>query len=128
MVLAVTAAPASAAGWARRDLRPVTQPAPVGARFLLYVAEAGGLSVTGLDAATGATVWSADASTSNIAPGVAPFPVIAGGNVIYLARRIDDSTALTAADAQTGTPVWQTQGGTFDDQAALCGTTMRRSA
>jgi hypothetical protein len=120
-VFAVCAAPASAAGWTRGDLHPVTQPAPVGAVFVLYVAEGGGLSATGLDAATGATVWSAEASTSQIAPGVTPSAVIAGANLVFLGRRVDGSTALTAVDAQAGTPVWQTQGGVFDDQPALCG-------
>jgi PQQ-like domain len=115
------AASASGAGWKRTDLRPVTQPAPVGSVLVLYAAEGGGLSLTALDAATGATVWSVDASTSEIPPGVAPLPVIAGANVIYLARRIDGSTALTAADARTGAPVWQTQGGSFDDVPTLCG-------
>jgi hypothetical protein len=119
-VFAVYGAPACAAGWTRADLRPVTQPAPVGARLVLYVAEGGGLTVTGLDAATGATVWSTEASTSEIVPGSAPVPVIAGANVIYLARRIDGSAALAAVDAQSGTPVWQTQGGFFADPPLLC--------
>jgi PQQ-like domain len=119
-VFAVYGAPACAAGWTRADLRPVTQPAPVGARLVLYVAEGGSLNVTGLDAATGATAWSTEASTSDIVPGTAPVPVIAGANVIYLARRIDGSAALTAVDAQSGAPVWQTQGGFFADPPLLC--------
>ena len=120
MLFAIAASPAAGAGWTRTDLHPVTQPAAVGTAFVLYIGEGGGLSITGLDAATGATVWSAEASTSDIAPGVTPSPVIAGANVIFLGRRIDGSTALTAVDAQAGTPVWQTQGGAFDDQPALC--------
>ena len=120
-ILAIAAAaPASGAGWTRSDLRPVTQPAPAGSVLVVYVAEGGGLTITGLDAATGATVWSADASTSHIPPGVAPLPVIAGANVVYLARRLDGSVALTAVVAQTGAPVWQSQGGTFDDPPTLC--------
>jgi hypothetical protein len=119
-VFAVYGAPACAAGWTRPDLRPVTQPAPVGARLVVYIAEGGSLDVIGLDAATGATAWSTEASTSDVVPGTAPVPVIAGANVIYLARRIDGSTALAAVDAQSGAPVWQTQGGFFTDPPLLC--------
>jgi outer membrane protein assembly factor BamB len=119
-VFAVSAAPASAAGWARADLHPVTQPAPVGGLFALFVAQDGRLSVVGLDAATGATVWSAAASTSRAAPGVSPALEVAGANVIFLAGRGTDTAALTAVDAQTGAPVWNTEPGTFNDAPGRC--------
>jgi PQQ-like domain len=119
-VFAVSGAPACAAGWTRGDLRPVTQPAPVGGLFVLFVVGDQQLSVVGLDAATGATVWSAAASTSDAAGGVAPALEVAGANVIFLAARSTDTAALTAVDGQTGTTVWQTQVGTFNDQPAAC--------
>jgi hypothetical protein len=119
-VFAVCGAPAAAAGWTRGDLRPVTQPAPVGGLFVLFVVQDEQLSVIGLDAATGATVWSAAASTSDAAAGVAPALEVAGANVIFLAARSSDTAALTAVDGQTGTAVWQTQIGTFDDPPAAC--------
>jgi outer membrane protein assembly factor BamB len=119
-IFAMLAAPAAGAGWARRDLRPVTQPAPVGSVFVMDIAHGAGLEVTALNAATGATVWSAPATTSDIAPGVAPAPVIAGANVIFLGRDDDGDAVLTAADAQTGQLVWQAQPGFFADQPAIC--------
>jgi outer membrane protein assembly factor BamB len=118
-LLAVCAQAASANGWARTDLRPVTQPAPAGGLFVLAVAHGGGLSVVGLDARTGATVWSRSASTSDVTPGVAPNLVVAGGKVVYLAPD-GSAAALVAADAQTGTPLWTTGPGTFTGMPALC--------
>jgi hypothetical protein len=111
-VVAASAPAAPAAGWQRSDLRPVTQPAPAGSLFVLEVAQSGGLAVVGLDAATGATVWSRRASTSEVTAGVAPVLVVAGGKVIYLAPD-GSAAALVAVDAQTGAPVWTTGPGEF---------------
>lgn len=119
-IFAMIAAPAAGAGWARRDLRPVTQPAPVGSVFVAYIAHGAGLEITALNAATGATVWSAPATTSIITPGVAPVPAIAGADVIFLARDDDGDAVLTSADAQSGQLVWQTQPGFFADPPGIC--------
>lgn len=125
---AVHADESRAAGWTRTDLHAVTQPAPVAGLFVLYVSAGGGLEIVGLDAATGTTVWSHPASTSSIAPGVAPALEVAGERVIYLGQREDGSVALTAADARTGAPIWQSEAGAFtappsacaDDRSAVC--------
>ena len=117
--LATFAQAAFAQGWARTDLRPVTQPAPVGGLFVLEAAQSGALSVVALDAETGATVWSARASTSAIVPGVAPELAVADGKVIYLAAD-GTSAAVVAADGQTGQPLWSTGPGTFTGTPATC--------
>src|SRR4051812_34810585 len=82
----IAAAPAWAQvpGWKRTDLRPVSQPAVVGDRVMLLVGAAGGLRVIALDAASGATVWSHDASPWEMAPGEAPYLAIIGGEVVFL--------------------------------------------
>ena len=117
LIASAPAAPAQA--WQRADLRPITQPAPAGGLFVLAVAQGGGTAVVGLDAATGATVWSRPASTSDVTPGVAPNLVVAGGKVIYLAPD-GSAAALVAADAQTGTPVWTTGPGAFRAPPSVC--------
>jgi outer membrane protein assembly factor BamB len=76
--------------------------------------------VVGLDAASGATVWSGPASTSASTPGVAPQLVIAGGKVIYLAPD-GSAAALVAADAGTGALLWTTGPGTFRSPPSVCG-------
>src|SRR5438128_806388 len=74
-------------GWERVDLRAVTQPAAVGNRFVFYVADRGGLQVVALDARTGATVWAAAATPSEIAPGEPPELAVIGSDVFYLGRQ-----------------------------------------
>jgi hypothetical protein len=118
-VLAAGAPAAPAAGWQRLDLRPVTQPAPAGGLFVLAVAHGGGIEIVGLDAATGTTVWTRPASTSDVTPGVSPVLVMAGGKVIYLAPD-GSAAALVAADAQTGAPVWTTGPGAFRAPPSVC--------
>jgi PQQ-like domain len=119
-VFAVFATPASAAGWARTDLHAVSQPAAVGGVFVLYVVQGEQLTVAGLDAATGASAWSAAASTSDQTPGVAPSLDVAGGKVIFLAARGGDTAALPAVDGQTGATIWRTPTGRFEDLPAAC--------
>ena len=90
--LVVRPAWGQSSGWKRPDLRPVSQPSVVGDRVVLYVAAGGGLRVLALDAATGTTVWSHDATTSEMAPGEEPGLAIMGSEVVYLAKG-PDSTA-----------------------------------
>jgi putative pyrroloquinoline-quinone binding quinoprotein len=119
-VLVAGADPAAADAWARMDLRPVTQPAPVGGVFALYVAHDGGLSVVGLDPATGATRWTHPASTSDVPPGEPPRLVIGGGSVIFVAPDTHGLAQLVAVDARTGHELWSAGPGVFADTASVC--------
>ena len=110
----VLSARGSVGAWRRSDLKPVTQPAPLGGRFLLYAASEGGLRILALDARSGSTVWSAVASPSGIAPGQPPELALVDGYVIYLrevsGRRL---AQLVASDPSTGREVWQSRAGHF---------------
>src|SRR5437870_37942 len=94
--------PPAVRGWTRSDLKPVTQPAPIGDRFVLYSADGGQLSVTALDARTGKTVWTDTATTSGIAAGEGPTLTIAGRNVIYVHDGGQGLAQITAAAAADG--------------------------
>src|SRR3954470_3308695 len=96
LAAALAAASLLAPGWARTDLKPVTQPEVVGDRIVLLVAGHQGLHVVGLDAAGGRTVWSHPATTSDLTPGEAPDLAINGTDVIYLAKESGDVARLTA--------------------------------
>jgi outer membrane protein assembly factor BamB len=117
-----------AGGWSRDDLRPITQPAPIGGRLVLYVAGGGGMQIVGLDARSGATVWAHAASPSLVAPGQSPVLVTLSGLVIYLRQAGVPGAQLVGADPATGRVVWQSQVGYFTswpypctaDPAAIC--------
>src|SRR5690349_21634841 len=118
-LVAADQAAAQAPGWTRADLKPVTQPAVVGNRVVLDVAAAGGLRVIALDAATGQTVWSRDATTSSMAPGQAPSLAFAGANVIFVAKG-SNADDITAVDVETGTERWRFPGGHFAGSPSPC--------
>jgi outer membrane protein assembly factor BamB len=124
LACSVSALPAPAQtqtpGWARPDLQPVTQPAVVGDRVVLYVAAGGGLRVVALDAGTGQTVWSYDASTSEMAPGEAPYLAFVRGNAIYLARRPGMLADVTAVDIESGAERWRSEDGYFAGSPTPC--------
>jgi PQQ-like domain len=118
-----------AAGWRRLDLDPVSQPAAVAGRFVVYVARRDGLGVVALDARTGSTVWSAKASPSGDAPGEAPVLAVVGRRVVFFAPAGTPGFArLVARDARTGRVLWRSGRGAFtawpsvcpDDAAAIC--------
>lgn len=111
---------ATAIGWTRADLTPVTQPAPVAGRFVLYVSSARQLSVVGLNARTGATVWSDAATQSSIPPGVAPDLAVVGGVVVYVHSLGAQTADLVGADAATGRVIWHTSVGDFTSWPQLC--------
>jgi hypothetical protein len=124
---AVRAAPAlrsspsgSSGGWSRRDLRPVTQPAVVGDRLLLYAANAGRLSVVALDARSGSTVWSQPAFPSFVTRGVSPFLTVVLRNVIYVRRVGAFGAQLVAADPRTGRVAWRSKTGGFTSWPSVC--------
>src|SRR5579884_3212794 len=98
----------------------VSQPAPVGALFVVYAAAEGKLRLTALDATSGRVVWTRPASPSAIAPGTAPKLAVAGNRVIYLAEAGGQSAAVVAADANTGQPAWQSAPGLFSDWPTVC--------
>ena len=112
-----------ARGWDRTDLHPVTQPALAGCNFLVYTASAGALHVTALDAATGRTVWQADASASDATNGVSPSLAVAGGLVMFLqgiGSGITESARLVGVQGATGKQVWSSPAADFTGWPALC--------
>jgi outer membrane protein assembly factor BamB len=111
---------AQSPGWSRTDLRPVSQPAVVGDRVVLLVGAGGGLRVMALDANSGATVWSRDATTSGMAPGEPPYLAIMGGDVLYLAKRPGLLGAVTAVNIAGGAERWHSVDGYFRGSPAAC--------
>jgi outer membrane protein assembly factor BamB len=107
-------------GWARTDLKPVTQPAPVAGRFVLYVSSGQQISVLGLNAHTGATVWSDAATPSIMAPGIVPELAVVGGVVVYLHPLGGQTADLVGADAATGRTIWHSGAGRFTDWPQVC--------
>jgi PQQ-like domain len=124
VALAATAAAASAqappAGWQRTDLRPVTQPVAAGGLLVMYASQGGGLRVVAVDPGTGRTVWAQLASPSDITPGETPSLLVRGDTVVYLARNLEDSAALTAADAHTGVTRWESLPALFSTWPGAC--------
>jgi outer membrane protein assembly factor BamB len=108
------------AGWTRTDLNPVTQPAPVAGRFVLYASSGRQISVLGLNARTGATVWSDPTTPSIMATGVVPNLAVVGGVVIYLHRLGGQTADLVGADAATGRTIWHSGAGHFTGWPQVC--------
>src|SRR5437879_5499349 len=75
---------ASAPGWARTDLRPVTQPASEAGALVLYATVKGQLRVVALDAATGKTRWSRIATPSGVTPGEVPALLVLDGRAVFM--------------------------------------------
>jgi outer membrane protein assembly factor BamB len=126
---AARSAAAGATGWRRLDLRPVSQPAAVGGRLVVYVARRDGLGIVALDARTGSTAWSSKASPSGNARGTAPGLAVVGKRVVFFAPTADPGIArLVARDARTGRVLWRGRPGAFtawpsvcpDDATAIC--------
>ena len=124
LLLEVTGADAASqgllSGWTRADLRPVSQPAAVSGRFVLYVAAGGGLEVVGLDARSGRTLWSRSASSSANAPGQPPALVVSGSTVVYLRPVSGEEAELAAVDAATGREVWRSRRADFTSWPSVC--------
>jgi hypothetical protein len=104
----------------RVAIHAVSQPAPVGGRFVAYAANAGKLSLVGLDATTGRTAWSLPASPSGVAPGTAPEVAVVGNRVVYLQAVNGNIATVAAADSATGASVWQSPPGLFSDWPTVC--------
>jgi outer membrane protein assembly factor BamB len=121
-VVSGTSHPAHAAepqGWTRSDLHPVTQPAPIGGRFVVLAVMRGRLRLVGLNARTGATVWSHPASASEVTQGVPPNVTLDLTNVIFIAPA--GSTArLTAVDGRTGRVAWKSISGGLKSWPIAC--------
>jgi outer membrane protein assembly factor BamB len=111
----------------RSDLKPLTQPIVAGGLFVLYVAAPGGLGVTGLDPASGRTVWQVAASRAHTTAGVAPSLDVVDGRVL-LFQPDGDFERLVAVDARSGATRWTSEEGLFtgwpgrcaDDPAMAC--------
>ena len=123
-----TSPQASVGAWKRTDLRPVTQPAVVGDRVLLYVVDGHRLRVIALDARSGATVWSDQAFQSGVTNGVPPYLTVADRKVIYVRGGYGFEPELVAADVRTGRRAWRSDliviaswpHVCHDDQTAVC--------
>ena len=116
------AAPAhgAATGWTRNDLRPVTQPAPVAGRFVVYVAKDGRMRLVAVGARTGKTFWTREASTSGAAPGSPPAIAVVGETVFYLRREIGPVARLVAIGARSGRELWRSEVGEFSSPPSIC--------
>jgi outer membrane protein assembly factor BamB len=112
--------PVSSLGWSRSDLRPISQPAPIGDKFVLYTVDHGALRITALDARSGATAWSDAASASYISPGEPPTLAVMHGLIVYLRRVSPRSARLVGVDAASGRTAWQSQPGAFTTWPLPC--------
>ena len=113
-------AAAAGGGWMRSDLRPVTQPAPVAGRLVLYVAAGGGLRLIAVSARSGATFWTRAASTSAVAPGSPPALAVVGETVFYLSKEVGQVARLVAIAARSGRELWRSRPAEFSSSPSLC--------
>jgi outer membrane protein assembly factor BamB len=111
---------AGAKPWHRTDLKPVSQPVPAGGRVVVYTAAGGRLHVLGLDARSGRTVWSREATPSVIAPGVPVTPAVVGTLTFYIQPGSGYVANLVGADAATGRVVWRSEDGLFTSWPSVC--------
>ncbi len=117
------ASPASGGhAWARTGLGAVTQPAPVGNRFVLYAHRAGSLDVVALDSRDGSTAWTAAASPSSVTAGQPAVLAVNPVAVFYLGRAAGfvGAAQLVARNAASGGVVWRTPTGTFLSWPEIC--------
>src|SRR6266540_3013486 len=78
------AANAAARGWWRVEIDAVSQPVNVDGVLVLYAVAGGALRLIGLNAASGATLWSLPASSGSNSPGQPPALAVSGDEVVYL--------------------------------------------
>jgi hypothetical protein len=114
----------SPTGWDLTTDHPVTAPVSVAGRIVVYTADAGQLTLRGLDPSSGATLWSQPASTAQNTPGQ-PFEVAHLGTTVFYYVTAGDPTAhlaeIAAVDASTGKQMWVTsQPVSYADMPALC--------
>ena len=110
-------------GWSHSGIGAITQPAPVGGRFVFYAQHAGSLEVLALDANDGSTAWVAPASPSYLTPGVPAVLAVRDGTVFYLEGVGPASIGgarVVARDVATGKVVWQGPDGTFNSWPEIC--------
>jgi PQQ-like domain len=118
--VAAPAQAAAASGWTRSDLRPITQPAPVAGRLVLYVAAGGGLRLIAVSARSGSTFWTRVATTSQIAPGSPPALAVVGETVFYLRKENGPVARLVAVAARSGRELWRTGPAEFSSSPSVC--------
>src|SRR5258708_6883748 len=107
-------------GWSRADLKPVSQPAFVDGRFLLYAHTNGGLHLVALDARSGATAWSVDASPAAVAPGQPATFAVVGTEVIAFRETSGQIAELIARNTASGRELWHSQPGLFTTYPDVC--------
>ena len=111
---------AAASGWTRSDLRPITQPAPVAGRLVLYVAAGGGLRLIAVSAGSGSTFWTKVATTSQVAPGSPPALAVVGETVFYLRKETGPVARLVAVAARSGNELWRSGPAEFTSSPSIC--------
>lgn len=113
----------SARGWTRAGVGAVTQPAPVGGRFVFYAQHRGALEVVALDARNGSTVWTAPASPSDVTAGVPASLAVRGRLVFYLegtGSPANGAARVVARNAASGRVVWRSDQGRFRSWPEIC--------
>jgi hypothetical protein len=122
LVGSASSAPASH-GWTRAGVGAVSQPAPVGGKFVVYAQHKGSLEVVALNATDGSTAWTASASPSAVTAGVAAELAVRAGSVFYLQGVGSPGAGLArvvARSAASGKLIWQTAPGTFETWPEIC--------
>jgi hypothetical protein len=114
----------SATGWDDTVVHPVTAPAVVGNRVVVYTADGGQLTIGAFDPITGATAWSLPASPSGQTAGE-PFDVAHTADTVFYFKPGEDPTSglvqVAAVDVATGKQKWVTTNSyVFADAPALC--------
>ena len=118
--VAAPAQDAAASGWTRSDLRPITQPAPVAGRLVLYVAAGGGVRLIAVSARSGSTFWTRVATTSQIAPGSPPALAVVGETVFYLRKESGPIARLVGVAARSGRELWRSRPAEFTSSPSVC--------
>jgi outer membrane protein assembly factor BamB len=98
----------------------VSQPAFVDDRFLLYAHTNGGLHLVALDARSGATAWSVDASPAAVAPGQPATFAVVGTEVIAFRETSGQIAELIARNTASGRELWHSQPGLFTTYPDVC--------
>lgn len=117
------ASASAAERWSLRAIGAITQPAPVGSRFVLYVHSGGSLKLIAVNAGDGSTAWVAPAAVSNVTPGVPPGLAVRGSVVYYLEPAGSQSRGLArvvARNVASGKIVWRTGTAIFQSWPEIC--------
>lgn len=118
------AATTARALWTHTDYAPVTQPAAVAGRILVYTASGGALSLRAVDPVTGRTAWVRPATRSYATVGVYTTVTFSGATAYYyrpVGSLRSGAATLAAIDVTTGRDVWVQSGSrAYIDMPDVC--------